>query len=199
MAQARAAERKAVCASKGWEFSLEDPLGLTHRWDGSPFGAGRRRRAFNVVQAKVGGRSMVAVEYSYVTGYGKDKDTHYWAVVAITIPCTLPALHLGPEDVVTRLGGVLGFEDIDLESEDFNRAFLVRCPSRKFAHDVLTPRTMEALLAAGPVELRFCDRAALCVSEGHLDPGVLLAQVDIARKVVDGIPSFVWRDHGVVL
>ena len=196
-AQARTAELEAFCASKGWRFSREDEYGLVGHWNGRPFGVGRRRRARNVVTTEVDGRELLAFEYSYVVRQGKRSKTYHYAVVALAMPCALPELHVGPEDAITRLGGVLGLADIDLESEAFNRAFRVRCPSPKFAHDVLTPRTMQALLSIAPVEFRFAGRDALCYELGYLEGSTILAQVAALRLVVNSIPSFVWRDHGV--
>ena len=58
-------------------------------------------------------------------------------------------LTLGRENVFTRMGDHLGFRDIELESEEFNRAFTVRSPDRKFAVDFCDARMMEWLLAHG--------------------------------------------------
>lgn len=197
-ARRRAAELAAYCASQGWRFSPDDPYGLAYRWDGPPFDTGRRRRVRNVISTEVDGRAMVAFEYSYVVRQGKHTKTYEYAVVALGMPCPLPGLHVAPEGVLSRLGTVLGMEDIELESEDFNRMFRVRCPSPKFAHDVLTARTMQALLSMGPVELRFAGSDALCYEPGHLDPAGILARVHALKTVLAGIPSYVWRDRGVV-
>ena len=197
-AQQRAAELAAYCASQGWRFSAVDLDDLVNRWAGPPFDTGRRRRVRNVVSAEVDGRPMVAFDYSYTVRQGKSTRTYEYAVVALGMPCPLPELHVAPEGVFSRLGTVLGMADIDLESEDFNRQFRVRCPNPKFAHDVLTARTMHALLAMGPVEFRFAGPDALCYELGHLDPTGILERVHALRTVLAGIPSFVWRDRGTV-
>ena len=61
---------------------------------------------------------------------------------------SLPPLSVDPENFLERFVGRLTGNDIDLESEEFNRAFTVGCPDRKFASDVLHPQMMEFLLAA---------------------------------------------------
>lgn len=193
----RTAELAAYCKATGWRFSADDPYGLVNRWDGPPFDEGRKRRVRNVITTEVDGRAMVAFDFSHVVGYGKNSKTYEYGVVALGLPCRLPWLHVAPEHVLTRLGSMLGLEDIELESEEFNRMFRVRCGSPKFAHDILTPRTMQALLAAGPVEFRFAGTDAVCYELGYLGPGDLLARVAALRTVVDGIPSFVLRDRGV--
>ena len=47
---------------------------------------------------------------------------------------------MDPEGCWTGSSGGLAGNDIELESDDFNRAFSVSCPDRKFASDVLHPR-----------------------------------------------------------
>ena len=197
-AKQHTAELAAYCASRGWRFSADDPYGLVNRWVGPPFDAGRRPRVRNVITSEVRGRAMVAFDYSYVVRQGKHTKTYEYAVVALGLPCALPELHVAPEGVFTRLGTMLGMEDIDLESEEFNRQFRVRCPNSKFAHDVITPRTMHALLSMGPVEIRFEGTDALCYELGELDPVWVLGAVRALQTVLAGIPSFVWRDRGVV-
>ena len=187
----------AYCKAKGWRFAEHDPFGLVHRWEGPPFDEGRRRRVRNVITTEVDGRAVVAFDYSYVVGYGKDSKTYEYGVVALGLPCRLPWLHVAPDDALSRLGTMLGMADIDLESEEFNRRFRVRCGSPKFAHDVLTPRTMHALLGIMPVEFRFTGTDALSFRRGYLEPSEMLERIHALRTVVNGIPSFVLRDRGV--
>src|SRR5205085_3018749 len=48
----------------------------------------------------------------------------------------LPALSVTPEGMFSRFFGRLTNSDIELESEDFNRAFRVTCPNRRFASEI---------------------------------------------------------------
>lgn len=81
-----------------------------------------------------------------------------------------------------ELSAYAASRDIELESEKFNRAFLVTCEHRKFASDVLHPRMMELLLGRPGLGWRF---------EGDSMTGVRRGQHD---ALVDAIPEFVWRD-----
>ena len=65
----------------------------------------------------------------------------------------MPPLSVDPENFLDRFVGRLSGNDIDMESEEFNRAFTVSCPDRKFASDVLHPQLMEFLLAAPAARL----------------------------------------------
>jgi hypothetical protein len=189
------------CRSKGWSFVAEDPT-LVDRWTGTPFGQGERRRARQVVSGTDRGRPMVAFDYSYVTSSTDSKGqrsetTHRFAVVALALPTWLPRLQLTPENLLTRAATAIGLDpDIDLESEDFNRRYRVTARQPKFASDVLAPRTMQALLAKPATAMRVDGNVLLGWETGRLEPVGLLSRLGTLHSLVDGIPGFVWKDHG---
>ena len=61
---------------------------------------------------------------------------------------------------------------------------------------MLTPRTMQALLAGPDVDWRIEGPLILSWRSGHLAPLELLAQIATLNTVLAGVPSFVWKDHG---
>ena len=186
-------------AKNTYSYEAEDD-GWCERWNGDPFGEGDHRRAQNVVNGATARRPFIAFDYSYEThstdGRGNSStQTHRYAVTAVQLPNFLPTLQVTPENVLTRIGHALGLDDIDLESEDFNRKFRVHCNDRKFASDVLTPRTMQALLARPAVSWRISGTDILTWSEGRMTPLLVTQAASTLELVVDGIPSFVWKDH----
>ncbi len=191
----------AFCRSKGWAFALEDPS-LVDRWSGTPFGVGQRRRARQVVSGTDRRRPLVAFDYSYVTSSSdtsgrRSEQTHHFAVVVLALPTWLPRLQLTPENLLTRAASAIGLDpDIDLESEDFNRRYRVTSRQPKFASDVLTPRTMQALLAQPAGAMRVDGNALVGWESGRLEPVRLLARLTLLHTLLDGIPPFVWKDHG---
>ena len=184
--------------SQGWTWTAQDDS-WAGRFDGDPFGEGDDREAKNVLQGQFRGRSMVAFDYSYKTHTTDSKGnrrttTHHYAFCALGLDVALPELELLPEGFFSRIGNVLGMQDIELESEDFNRRYRVRCDTPKFASDVLSPRTMEALIHRPPLHLRFHGTQALCWEDDRHSPAELLARLDTLHAVLDGIPTFVWND-----
>ena len=147
---------------------------------------------------------FVAFDYQYDTetsdGRGHQvRTTHHFGVLSIPLPTALPPLQVTPEDAIERAAHAMGIGGgIDLESEDFNRRFTVHAHDPKFASDVLTPRTMEALLAAPPLAWRIEMADLVAWWDGALKPVELLASAATLRQVVSLIPSFVWHDNGVV-
>jgi hypothetical protein len=188
------------CLARGWKYVDEDPT-LAGRWAGDPFGNGDRRRARNVIRGNECGRDFVAFDYSYEThstdSHGKrTSTTHHFAVTAVDLPAFLPTLEVCPTGVFGKLTDAVGLtNDIDLESEDFNRAFKVHAENRKFATDVLSPRTMQYLLSAPKAAWRIQGNSALRWTSGRLDPADVIVAAAVLDQVADGIPAFVWKDH----
>ena len=83
----------------------------------------------------------------------------------------MPPLRVDPEDFLDRFVGRITGNDIDLESEEFNRAFTVSCPDRKFASDVLHPQMMEFLLQHRQLGWRFEQDSMLVVARRAARPG----------------------------
>src|SRR5665809_126291 len=126
-AQKRRAGIAALAAQRGWTYAERDD-----RWcdafQDSPFGTGHNRKATNVLTGQFDGRPFVSFDYVYYT-----TETSTDSEGRTTTP----------EGMFGSLVGRLTNTDIELESEDFNRALTVNCPDRKFASDVLHPRMME--------------------------------------------------------
>jgi hypothetical protein len=184
----------------GWAYVARDDRQWM-RWQQAPFNDGFDRRATNVLTGHHRGHDMVAFDYTYKTRTTDSKgnsstQTHHYRVCALAMPTWLPTLEVGPENVLTRIGNVLGGHDIELESEDFNRRFRVRANDRKFAYDVLSPRTIGKLMAMPPFRWRIDGQTIVSWDVGRLEIPDLLARLAALATVVDGIPDFVWHDNG---
>lgn len=198
--QKRREQLHAFAMSKGWTFQHDDPYALEDGWTAAPFGEGHSRRASNVIEGIEAGRPFLSFDYLYkeTTHNGKSSQTttYRFHVTALQLPAALPDLYVGTESVLTRLGGAIGFDDIELESEDFNRRFRVQASSPKFAHDVLHPRTMHGLLSADCPAFRIEGGSVVMWCKGRASPQSLVTHLAALRAFVDGIPPFVWKDHG---
>jgi hypothetical protein len=201
--QQRRAMLLQFAQGRGWRLTPSDDA-LPERWTEPPFGLGDHRRATNVLTgADPAGRPLVAFDYSYQTHSTDSKgntttQTHRFAVCALQLPAYLPRLTVTTENVLTRLGNAVGVtSDIELESEDFNRAFRVHSADPKFASDVLSPRVMETLLARRHLSWRIDGADIICWEDGRLSPAGVLEAASLLGVVVAGVPSFVWHDHGL--
>ena len=198
----RREEMAAYAAQHGWTYVADDSS-LVDRWDGEPFGRGFGRRAFNVVTGTHDGRPFTSFDYEYKTQQSNGKTTttvnHPYSVLAMSTTLAMPALSVDPEGLFDALADAVSGGTIDLESEDFNRSFSVRCPDRKFASDVLHPQMMEFLLQHRDVGFRVQRDTLLVVTNGKRTTGEIDASLAYVDGVIDRVPEFVWeqlRSHG---
>jgi hypothetical protein len=186
----------AYAVSRGWRYEESQPL-LVDRFDGAPFGIGHGRSATNAVYGQHDGRDFVSFDYKYLTTSGSGKDrrttTHSFSVLALSMGVPLPSLRVDPENLLERVVGRVTNTDIELELEDFNRAFTVSCPDRKFASDVLHPQMMEFLLQHPDVGWRFERDSMLMVSGSQRSVEEIDATLALMDQITDRIPDFVWR------
>jgi len=186
----------AFAAARGWVYKKSDPS-LVTRFNGNPFGTGDSRRATNCLYGAHAERQMVAFDYQYTTtsgsGDNRDTDTHNYSVVAMSLGLQVPPLAVSPEGAVGRFFGRLTNRDIELESEDFNRAFTVTAHDRRFASDVLHPQMMQMLLQWPALGWRLEGDSILVVRSGHHQPSEVDATLAVMDAILDKFPEHVWR------
>jgi hypothetical protein len=196
----RALELQQFAASNGWTYVAEDDS-QCNRWQRAPFNEGFDRRAKNVLFGRYRNHEMLAFDYTFKTrtqdSNGSSTQTHYYRVCAIALPTYLPLLEVSAENVLTRVAHVVGLQDIQFESEDFNRRYRVHGADQKFAYDVLSPRTIQSLMNLPVYQWRIDGTSIVSWATGSNNPVDLLGRLTALATVVDGVPQFVWHDHGV--
>ena len=186
----------AWAALNGWEYRSSAPR-LTECWQGRPFGVGTSRRATEVLSGTWQGRPATSFQYRYTEKSGENRETHTFHVLTLTLPAFLPTLELTPEGLGTRLARAIGGQDLQFESEDFNRAWRVTSRMPRFASDIVHPRLMERLLRPGSrTNLRIEGTEILTWSAGTTDLDLIAPRLGLLDAVVRSIPRFVWLEHG---
>jgi hypothetical protein len=146
----------ALAQRTGFTFSRDD---VDHVVD-MPFklfSQGDRRRVELVISGTHNGLPLRMFDYWYYDdssdGQGHhSRSYHRFTCGLLTIPAACPPLRLAHEDFLTRLGENLGLHDVELEYDDFNRRFRVKCGEQKFAFALLDGQMMQWLLEAGGFE-----------------------------------------------
>jgi hypothetical protein len=199
----RVTELTAWARANGWTYKGHADQ-MADRFVGIPFGRGFGRTARHLLTTTMGGRPVVAFEYSYKERVGSGKDartvTFTFTVTATTLPVARPSLQVIPVHPGTRppAAGLedLRLEDLRLENEEFNRVFKVSTDDREFAHDVLCPRTVEWILAdprARELDLRFERSDVLAWEHGRFNPQRTAWAATYLLDLVDRVPQFVWK------
>jgi len=160
-AAARREALEAVAQTSGWSFAgdrvLLAALGIRERF--RLLSEGSSHRARNVMRMAERDEDVLIFDHQHVVGSGKHRHTCTQTVVHIRSPrLSLPPFVLSPEHALHKLGGFLGYHDIDFpESPEFSSTYLLRS---KEAEDRVR------MLFHPAVRLFFEQRPPLTV-EGH--------------------------------
>lgn len=151
--QARQARIRGVAALAqriGFTFSQDDvdrvvdmPFGLFSKGDG--------RRVELVISGAHNGLPLRIFDYWYYDETsdgrgGRSRSYHRFTCAMVTVPAACPPLRITHEDFLTRIGDHLGIHDVELEYDDFNKRFRVKCGDQKFAFALLDGQMMQWLL-----------------------------------------------------
>lgn len=191
-------ERFAAWALRnGWTYARADHS-LVEISRGQPFGQGSARRATEVLRGTFDGSTALSFSYQWTTGSGKNRSTHHAHIVALALPTYLPTVEVTPEGLGARLAKLVGAQDVQFESEAFNRAYRVAATDQRTGHAILHPRLMERLLRSDSVgsAWRIGGTWILSWEPGTTDLDRLASRLGLLSAVVRSIPRHVWQDHG---
>jgi hypothetical protein len=125
----RTAGLQVLAERLGWAFHPSPSLTVlpgSSRFE--LFTTGRGQAVRNHAVGERNGRPVAVFDFSYVTGSGKSRKVWRQTVVHLQLPgVALPAFVLRPEHVFHKIGGMFGYQDIDVEGDpEFSRLYLVR-------------------------------------------------------------------------
>ncbi len=194
-----------LAAARGWTYTQRDDA-WAHHFEGAPFGRGHNRQARNILRGVHDGREFVGFDFVYHTtetstdadGHTTSREvSHWYSVLALRTADGLPRLEVSPEGFFGRAIGKLTNRDIELESEEFNRAFTVVSSDRRFAYDILHPRLMEQLLLTRDVGWKIDQGWILAIEPGKHDVADIGRRLTVIDGVLDAVPDFVRQQYGL--
>ncbi|MGD9792625.1 MAG: hypothetical protein AB7V43_04015 [Acidimicrobiia bacterium] len=129
-----------------------------------------------------------AFDFWWETEDSEGHRTRHWTTsVAGSLTCWCPYLTVRPEGLGTRIAATIAAKDIEVESEEFNRMFYVRCEDRAFATAMLSADMIELLLTTdGFVTFEVNgDAFLLTTKRARVDqyPGLLRLAAAVRSKV----------------
>jgi hypothetical protein len=184
----------------GFEHRPGDPFGLLYDYNFPLFEMGDGRGCENVVWGEWKGLPFRASDYWYYNATDGRRgsalrDLHFNAVV-VDIPAYLPRVTVDREGVASRLTSGIGWRDIQFESDDFNRRFVIRSEDPEFAFKLIDARMMHWMLSTDRLFGFQFYGSAILVWSRRLRPNELLPLIGTAKELYDHIPRLVWTDYG---
>jgi hypothetical protein len=181
-------------------FYADDPWDLPVRYGHLDlFRSGHSKKASNVLAGQVDGREVVAFDYRYTTGSGKNSHTYCYQAAVFEMPIVAPRLWLRRENVLDKVAAWVGHDDLDFESEEFSKRYFVKCVDRKFAYDVFHARLIEYLLAvsSGAPNMEMNGPLLLVYGARGSGPEQVRWLLDVGREMMRSIPDYVRSERGI--
>jgi len=200
MRKKRRDETAAMAKQLGLTYTPVDMEGLL-AYPFQLFERGDGRGCENVMAGTWQGLPLREFDYWYyeesTDSEGHTSKTYYrFSCVLAGIAANCSALTVGHENVLTKLATHIGFPDIDFELDDFNRAFRVKSPDRKFANDLIDQRMMRWMLQAGDqFSYEVVANEVLVISKRR-KPAELVPLLGTVKEFLDHVPRVVYELYG---
>jgi hypothetical protein len=113
----------------GWSFMASAPMNMLPFLDRfALFNQGHGKQIRNFMYGEATGIKAAAFDYVYVTGSGKNRQTHSQTVVYLEPTyLTLPYFSLRPENFLLKIFAALGYQDIDFGQRPvFSKEYILR-------------------------------------------------------------------------
>ena len=185
----RRAGLEAVASQAGWSFRGEtvtpDTLGLGVF---PLLGEGRARQASNVLRIPREGSAVTVFDYQYTVGAGRHQTTVVQTVAHMApAGLSLPPFVLSPERFVHKVGGLLGYHDIDFDSSpEFSKRYLLRSKEAETTvRDLFTPSVRLFFEQREPLTVEGFEGGLVVYRQGRrVAPEDLVTFVEDAQAIV---------------
>ena len=186
---------QAFAKRRGFSFHPDRDRGIDNEYRHFDcFRLGSNRYGYNIMRGEHDGRRVRCFDFHYETtstdSEGKRKTHHHHSTnVIFNAGRQLGELLIRPEGFFDKLSGAFGFDDIDFESAEFSRKFLVKAPDRRWAFDVISQEVMELLLKTDRFRIEMAGRLMLLRRERHFRLPDYDAALGVGAKILNGIPA----------
>lgn len=175
------------------DYSMEGRYGYLHALQ-----QGSNRYAFNVLQGTYESRPVCTFDFHYQT---ETRDTdgnrqvnhHYFSFFILEQTVPFPDLRIHPENILTKFGHLVGLHDIDFESAEFSRTFVVRSEDKKFAYDICHTRMMEYLLQHKDLSLEIKGTSVAMGFNKRLDPDAVPTRLQQLVEIRNLFPEYLYQ------
>ncbi len=125
----RTRQLQHTASQLGWSFAASAPPNMIAGLERfALFNQGRGNQINNFMYGAASGTKAAVFDYVYVTGYGKNRQTHRQSVVYLEAPyLRVPYFSLRPENVLLKIFTAFGYQDIDFgQRPEFSRQYILR-------------------------------------------------------------------------
>jgi len=160
---------------------------------------GSNRYSYDNLAGTWGGREARAFNFHYETHSSDSKGNrqthhHHFGVILVHLERAFPELRIHPEGLLSKLGQMLGADDIDFESIEFSKKFCVRSDDKKFAFDFCNTGMMEHLLKHPKTALELEGDTLAIYDQNRLHANELDDFFEQLTQIRRLMPDYLFRD-----
>ncbi|MEY2422549.1 MAG: hypothetical protein QOI95_2616 [Acidimicrobiaceae bacterium] len=193
----RAAQICDIATRAGLQYSASDPFDCA-RVSFQLFTRGDGRGAENVMWREPGDGHVYRVfDFWYYDEYkgegGKVERIYHRSSCAMAlVGSSWPDITVAREGMFEKVLTKIAADDINFESEEFNRLFAVRCRDRRFANALVDAQMLDFLLTTkGELNFELKGRWLLVWTD-PIKPKLMPGLLGVAERFVGHIPPVVW-------
>lgn len=193
----RMRDMAALARRLNLEFNADHDFELAARYVFlDPLRRGDSRYALNVLSGQYGGYPVCAFDYHFAgwsDNRGQMSVQHYFCyALVLKLERSFPELTIAAGCWRSRLAAIAARPSIDLESEEFSRAFTVKSADRRFAYDVCNARMMEYLLQNRDMVIEIEGSALGMFFEKRLKPAEVERNLDRLVRIRGFLPDYLF-------
>ena len=195
-AKKRRSEMEEIARQTGLQFHSTKNYSLDEQYHFiDKLCQGDNRYGFNMILGDYRGHPVKVFDYHYeTTSTDSDGDRkthhHYFSFFVLHFNANFPELLICREGWFAKFTQFMGFEDIDFESAEFSRKFLVKSPNKKFAYDICHGQLIEYLLANTDLNIEIERHCLTFFFDRRLTAEQIRPNLDLLVTVRETFPNY---------
>lgn len=165
---------KALAPTLGLSFVGDDDSLMRRYPQFKTLSAGRSPHASNILKGKNNGIDVCLGEFQYVTGSGKNRQTHLHTICILDdAQLDMPACYLRPQSFFDAIGKIFGGQDIDFVVDlEFSKSFVLQGRNEAAVREHFDPTARAWFVRRRDQGLRLegAGTALMLVKSGRMKP-----------------------------
>ncbi len=158
---------------------------------------GSNRYAYNMLTGTHQGHGITAFDYHYETHSTDSKGRrqthhHHFSFFILTLEKFFPELTIAKESFFSKIAQAVGFDDIDFESHEFSKKFVVRSKDKKFAYDFCNAQMIDYLLGHPNINIEVDQNSLALGFDRRLNVEQIEAHLNQLAKLRSLMPDYLF-------
>ena len=158
---------------------------------------GSNRYAQNIIRGTYQEHEVAAFDYHYETHSTDSKGNrqthhHHFSFFILTLEKSFPELTITKEGFFSKIAQAVGYDDIDFESHEFSKKFVVRSKDKKFAYDFCNAQMIDYLLGHPNINIEVDQNSLAIGFNSRLSAEQIEAHLNQLIKIRSLIPDYVF-------